>query len=122
MEVPDWECTIQIDFSHILEKYSKEKPFTVEDAIKSMVEFWSGHEAILEEEEGNYTTAFLRMIARSIFYEMCSKNYSLEGIIARYDDREGWYKMDGSEGFKIISVDEFRADIAQFHVQEIFKK
>jgi hypothetical protein len=52
-------------------------------------------------------------------------NYSTQGIIdlfnwdSRYGGQEGWPKMDGSTGIRIVSVEEFTFAESGFDVKEV---
>lgn len=99
-----WEATIKID-----EEKAKE-------AIKEMVEFWMGWESRLGLNDGDYTKTFLQQLSRNILIE--SMDYNLHGIISKYDDREGWTKMDGSKGIEIISVNNWEFYENNFEIGE----
>lgn len=46
------------------------------------------------------------------------QDYNLEGVIARFADGvEGWPKMDGSEGWRIISVDTPSFELTDFSIE-----
>jgi hypothetical protein len=101
-----WEAEVEID-----EK--KAAP-----AIKEMVEFWTGWEGRLEDNNGNYLETFLIQFAREIFIFQAEHSYNLGGVIEAFASREGWAKMDGSQGIKILSVDSLDFDYSDFSFEE----
>lgn len=105
-----WDCKILIDFNHP----------NIQEKIKAMVQFWIGWESRLDDEDGDYTKAFLRQIAREI-YIISFDGWNKEGVIQQFEEREGWYSMDGSNGIEILSVTsvgvEYDFDIEEKEVQ-----
>lgn len=102
-----WECTVEID--HNDETLAN---------IKSMVEFWMGWEDRLETNDGDYTKTFLQQLAREICMIEVEFNYNLVGVTGEFNNREGWCKMDGSMGIKIVNVDDFEFEHRQYEVGE----
>ncbi len=94
--------TVQIDFGF---KIKHNPNFTVEGAIKEMVEFWTGYEKRLDQNDGDYTKTFLKQLCQECIVIQMSENYNLLGIIKEFNDREGWNKMDGDYGIEIVSFE-----------------
>lgn len=76
-----------------------------------MHEFWHGHQETLAEFKGDMLYAVLSNVARVALAGQFSNDYNLTGIVNQfdYDDGEGiegFFKMDGSMGIKIVSYEE----------------
>lgn len=81
IEYDNWPlATVEIDESKAAEP------------IKQMVEFWSEWEEKLAEYNGDYTRAWLGMLARHI----------LRNAGPPEKDEEGWYPLDGTHGIKLV--------------------
>jgi len=104
----DMEAIIEIDFSHegIMEK------------IKNMVEFWSGWEYHVSTNNGDYVQAFLKTLAADIQDVALGMNYNTQGVRSAYDDREGWCKMDGTDGIDILQHSTIEWDADDFEVEQ----
>lgn len=97
------EIEVEIDFG--FSKKNKNNEFiTVEHFMKEMVDFWTGSQVRLDENEGNYQNAFLKQLCSEVIILSASKNLSVSGIIDEINDKEGWYPIDGSCGIKLLSV------------------
>jgi len=103
-----WECTVEID----------DNIATVE-MMKELILFWIGGKNRLKQNKGNVITTFLQQLAREIFYILTEHNYTEEGVIDEFDNREGWCKMDGSMGIKITYTDNVEISHDDFSVEEI---
>lgn len=102
----DWNCVVEID-----EEKSKAP-------IKEMVEFWMGWEHRLAMNDNDYIKTFLQQLARKIFYLSFAEGYNLNGIITCFNNWiEGWYKMNGEYGIKILEVDPVEIEADDFSVQ-----
>lgn len=75
------------------------------DIIKQMVEFWSDWEQRLDENDGDYTMAFLQQLGKEAFLIAVENNYNTVGVVDEFNSREGWYPMDGSMGITIVATD-----------------
>ncbi len=105
-----WSATVEID---------KEKAMPV---IKEMVEFWSAWEDLLEANDGNYIDAFLQQLGRRLMYNQIGFNRSVEGAIENLASMEGWCKMDGSQGIRLIEIDSCSFEHDEFEFVEIVDK
>ena len=85
--------------------------------------FWSGSDDRVDEEDGSVLNAVLKMLANVIFSNQLYYGFGTSGSIRKFDwDKEGvegWPKMDGSMGFKIISVDDADFDTDYMNVVAI---
>jgi hypothetical protein len=106
----DWNCVIEID--HDFKTIYDNKEYPVEDLMKEMILFFTGGEDRIERNDGNIIETFLEQLAESI-YHLCAENslYSVESLIDDFENMEGYCKMDGSMGIKIISTDDFPFNI-----------
>jgi len=104
----DMNCVIEIDFNH---------PDVV-DKIKNMVEFWSGWEDLLYDNDEDYVKAFLKMTGADIQRVALERDYNTQGVRSAYDDREGWYKMDGTDGITILQHSTIEWDEDDFEIEE----
>ncbi len=103
-----WSCTVEL----YLEKATV--------PIKEMVDFWSGSDERLEDNNGDYVQAFLKQLASKVHWLVICNNYNLYGVLSAFDKGiEGWCKMDGSQGIKLIHVDDPTLADDQFEVKKI---
>jgi hypothetical protein len=101
-----WQAVIDVEFPE------------AEPAIKTMVEFWSDWERHLERNDGDYTKTFLEMLGRELV--SVSVDMRLQSALKHFRECEGWTPMDGTNGIKIISFDEWDwerdwVDIKELH-------
>lgn len=107
----DWWCVIEI-----AEEVDGVKTI---DRIKEMVEFWSEWESLLSDNNGDYTSAFLKQLARQAYMIASSNQYNTYGVVEEFNDMEGWCKMDGSCGIKILSTDDVDVSYGDFEIESI---
>ena len=96
---------IEIDFSFEL-KYG-EKTYSLDELIKEYVQFWSGWEKRLWENDGNYTITFLKDLLKEIclIYFGSNCNYNIIGIISEFENKEGYPSLDGKYGIKLLDFE-----------------
>lgn len=115
----DWETTIGIDEEFIVSESEGNKT-TTKDIIKGMVEFWSGWENRLADNDGDYTKTFLQQLSREVLYQLFQHPRStLKGIIYEFEDLEGWWAPDGSAGFQLLEIDPIEIEHERFEVKEV---
>ncbi|HVW97530.1 MAG TPA: DUF2528 family protein [Mucilaginibacter sp.] len=102
-----WECRVEIDH--------EEKTL---EAIRLMVEFWTGYEYRLSANNGDYVKTFLQQLAREINYIQAEHNYNLKGVTDEFKNREGWCPMDGSYGIVILDTDDFEFEHDDYEIKE----
>jgi hypothetical protein len=119
IEYPElyWELNVEIDEDFKIEGIDGIS--TTREAIKSMVEFWAGWQRQLKENGGDYTITFLKELARTCLYDHIGENHNMEGVISYFEDEEGWFAMDGSNGIKITFMDETSFAPSDFAVTEV---
>lgn len=95
--------TIEYDYQQLavveIDNQKAEKP------IKQMVEFWSNWEWQLNENSGDYTKTWLKMLALFILER---------GRIPSGD--EGWCELDGKYGIKVLHWSRFEFDEDQIDI------
>ncbi len=102
---PTWaNITVEIDFDMEF-KVGKTETMKTTQAIKEMVEFWSGYLERLSLNKGDYLHTFLKSLAHEVFLIQLEGNWNTEGVIDQFENREGWFNMDGSCGINIIDVE-----------------
>lgn len=89
------DITVSIDFNY------KNGKNDINDCIKSMVDFWTGSDDRLDDNDNDYLNTFLKQLCEKCMCVMADNNLSTRGLVAEFDDLEGWCKMDGSNGIEI---------------------
>lgn len=84
------------------------------DKMKEQVQFWVHGEQWIKEADGDVELAYLRMLGQSLIAE--SMQWNLYGILKEWENREGWYPLDGSGGVKLVSVDRWEFSDDDFQV------
>ena len=97
-----WEMSVEID--HIIAN-----PW-----IKNMVEFWGNWESKLENNNGDYTITFLKMLAAECMRIAMSNPFG--SVESQFNNLEGWCSMDGKFVIKIIDVDDLEIDEDSFDI------
>jgi Protein of unknown function (DUF2528) len=95
--------TVEIDFDYTYNHPSGEV-YSMDMMIKEMVDFWSGAEERVAENDGDYTKTFLIQLC-----EFCIDLYDdfgLKKLISEIHDEEGYYKVDGTHGIKLVAFTE----------------
>lgn len=75
--------------------------------IKEMVDFWSGSEDRLEANDGSYLHTWLKQLAVFILR-----------LRRTPDGDEGWCKLDGTYGIKLLNWEEYEHDEDQIEITE----
>lgn len=96
--------TVEIDHDHISD-FGK-GPINMIETIKLMVEFFTDGDYRLSINEGSYLNTFLKQLCKECILLSLEYGYNVEGIVGFFNDREGYCKMDGSRGIKIIAIQE----------------
>jgi Protein of unknown function (DUF2528) len=95
--------TVEIDFDFIFNPSGTEV-WNMDRMIKEMVEFWSGSEYRLAENDGSYVNTYLIQLLK-----LClgfGSNISTEKLIELIDDEEGYLKVDGTDGIRLVQFTE----------------
>jgi len=116
----NWSCTIEINPDFIIqERSTPDKVCTCHDVMASMISYWHGGDERLKILNGKIDKTFAQQLAREIFLILAEGNKTVKGVIAEFENREGWSSMDGSWGIKIIEVDDLSFDHDDFDVEEV---
>lgn len=97
------------------------------DKLHEVNNFWSSAQDMLNERGGNVLFAVLdRLFTRVMHIQICH-GWRVDGLIKCFDynlrdwdgDTEGLPKMDGSEGIKIIDVENLDFEDFGFDIEEV---
>lgn len=113
-----WECWIEIDEDAVIEVRGGNS-MTLKEAMKSMILFWSGGSDRLDANDGDITKTFLQQLAREIYYIIVQHKFNLLGVVEEFQNREGWWPMDGTHGIRITYIDDVYIDHADFKMEEL---
>jgi len=86
-----------------------------DERLHEFNDFWTNPKNRLSDSNGDITETVLRLLMKDVYLIQAKNNYTTEGVVEEFNwDKnrgiEGWVMMDGSNGIKIISVDEFEFD------------
>ena len=108
---------VDLEFEYVIngagEKYKTEM------AIKDMVDFWTGSEERLADNDEDYLRTFLKQLCEHVMRMLATSNWNEKGVIDAMMDEEGWCPMDGSCGIKIVSVSEMEFNQDDFEISEL---
>ena len=95
------EICIEVDHSDKTEKL-----------LHDVNNFWSGSKERLKYANGDITEAVLKLIAGECFRFIVAEDYGVNHLINKFVGMEGYSKMDGSQGLRIVRYDsiEFELD------------
>jgi hypothetical protein len=95
----DASIKVEIDFDKKIDGLN-----SVFDSIKAQVEFWTYWETDLDDAEGDYVKVYLRNLLRVCIGEMANKNHWLESLVECFINKEGWAKIDGTCGIRLLEL------------------
>jgi hypothetical protein len=73
--------------------------------LHEMNDFWANGEEKLKETGGDVLTAVLRRLYEAAAYAHILKDIHTAGdMIEHFNEKEGWYPLDGSYGIRITDV------------------
>lgn len=99
-----------------------------EEMLHEINNFWSQAEYRLAEADGNILQAVLVQLGQVILWKQLESDLNISGLINAFDwdnrfsydsALEGWPKMDGSTGFKLIRILAYEFSQYDFNVAEI---
>lgn len=101
------EIVVEIDHS-----------LATDDVFHKINNFWGGADDRLHETGGNIVTAVLKLLARAALYEEIISSNAIRELHGQgvCGGVEGWPKLDGSCGIKLVSVDCLDIDSADLTV------
>lgn len=90
-----------------------------DELFNTINEYWVGADRNKDEENGVFN-AVMKHLAQEIFQLGMNGNMGLKSIIREFEhDMEGWPRMDGSYGFKLLSVEHFCFDEDDITISEV---
>lgn len=98
--------TVEINFDFIWE--NKKERFTMMQMIRSMVDFFK-RPGMFDSNE-KYLDAFLKQITEIAMSISSQRNCTLNDLIKEIGNLEGYWKVDGSEGIRVIDFCKLRLD------------
>ncbi|WP_321367647.1 DUF2528 family protein [uncultured Desulfuromusa sp.] len=99
-----------------------------EEALHEINNFWSEAEDRLADADGNILNAVLTSLCEVVLRGLCADNLNIHGVILSFDwensyfydnAHEGWPKMDGSMGIKIIDFEPICFCAGDFRIKEV---
>ena len=91
-----------------------------EDELHKINEFWMSSEDRLEECDGNVLHVVLGLLTEVCFRQCLQECLSVDMLIDKFESGiEGWPRMDGSAGIKIINCIEPEFFISDMYVTEL---
>ena len=112
--------TYQVDYAHeaSVDIEIDHNP-TTDALLVEINDFWMGAEERVSDS-GLVLNAVLRMLAAECLRLDFCLGMGLSWVTRNFDkDMEGWPKMDGSAGIKIIAIDGFHLDVDQMSIGEV---
>ena len=90
------------------------------DALLVLInDFWTGAEERVSNS-GSVLNAVLRMLAAECLRLEFFQGMGTNLVIRAFEhEMEGWPKMDGSAGIKIIAINGFNIDVEQMFIEEV---
>lgn len=107
----DWKVRMVVEIDHAV---------MTDEKLHEINRFWTEPEYRLARRDDNIVKVVLAMLARRAFH-LAMESFDVVREFSWKDGRgqEGWPAMDGSEGIKIIEVEEFDFDEEDISVTEI---
>lgn len=94
------------DFTVVIEPNKVAETWNIERVMKEILMFWTSGQGRIDDNEDNIQDAFLKLLCEEVMRMLAEQNNLNEfGIKSLFENREGWFKMDGSFGVEILGVD-----------------
>lgn len=98
-----------------------------DDKLHEINNFWISAAVKLADRSGNVTHAVLDRVLRKVMWIQIVEDWTLEALIRQFDyelrdwsgDTEGFPKMDGTEGIRIIQVEDPDFDDYGIEIEEV---
>ena len=112
--------TYQVDYAHEASVDIEIDHNPTTDALLVQInDFWMGAEERISDSE-SVLNAVLRMLAAECLRLEYWQGMGINLVIRAFEhEMEGWPKMDGSAGIKIIAIDGFHLDVDQMSIGEV---
>ena len=113
----DWKANVYIEIDDEL---------CTEELLNEINTFWGGAEERLNDANGVLLNAVLILLSKTALNIQFENSYNLRGVVDAFDwdaefgeqGIEGWPKMDGSSGIKIIGIIGFQFESSDFTIKE----
>lgn len=107
----DWSFDMVVEIDHDI---------MTDEKLHEINNFWSDAEERYERADDNIIKAVLMMLAAKAF-GMTFSHWDVAGAFDWKKGRgeEGWPSMDGSDGIKIVYIDDIEFDTENFSFKEI---
>jgi len=102
-----WEATVEI--------------FRSDETTNNMKEqllFWGGGQERIDNQDGNIEQAYLKMLGEYLIAESII-GWTVKGLIDEWNDKEGWSKLDGSAGIKLLSCSNWEFETEEFFIDRM---
>ena len=110
----DFDFTLEFDMG--ITTVWQDKTYTLEDNLRSSLEFFTGGKEMIEDSDGDLCIAYAKFIGQKVVLE--SMDWNVDGIIRQFDNAEGYLALDGSTGVKLNRADDFQIE-DEFTAKEI---
>jgi hypothetical protein len=115
-----WSCSVEINEEFIIQTLSEPyAPYSTLRMMEEMVLFWMGGKSRLKANNDNITKTYLQQLGREIFIILTGQDLNVYGVISEFDNKEGWSKLDGSFGIKLLDVDDVDVAHDEFEIEEL---
>jgi hypothetical protein len=94
--------------------------FTAEKAKETLEFFaWTNQ----PDPNGDLVDEFMKKLAIECFIAGCERGWNERGVMSQFENREGWPRIDGSEGITILYLEniEFLDEDIEMEKEENFK-
>ena len=110
------EMTVEIDHS-----------IMTEEQLHELNNFWSTATERIGDEDGNVLHAVLKLLLERVLLVQLEGGYSIQGVINSFDwdyqhgngGQEGYPKLDGSSGIKLLGVDGVEFSAYDMSISEV---
>lgn len=98
-----------------------------EEQLHELNNFWSSSKDRLYREDGNVLYAVLKNLLQVVLSVQYEGGLNLQGVINAFDwdykygngGQEGYPKLDGSSGIKLISIEGIEIDTYDIDIKEV---
>ena len=87
----------------------------IENLMKSQLLFWMDGQQRIDREGGDIEQAYLKMLGEELI--KYSMEYNFFGILNKFEDKEGWCPLDGSEGIQLMSINNWEFSQDDFYIE-----
>lgn len=98
-----------------------------EEELHKLNDFWCGAKDNLYREDGNVLNAVLKNLLQVVLSVQYEGGLNLQGVINAFDwdakygngGQEGYPKLDGSSGIKLVDVTGLEIDVYDIEIKEV---